>query len=276
MVWKYLRRIVYGLVVAVGLMLTFSLTDSYTRSKALKAVAEPALINEDYDLFVPTKYYNKTPLTDSIVTVNEHKLRILVYEVSFLGEDINKNPVVRQGIAFMMHMLEGKTFGNYYGVKVKTVDDIEVEYLGRRYLDLPFYIAINDQTMTPIMDLELFNDEEGIYSPINRVEVYLEGMEEPYASVEVNYIIENFHVKEELEDYYNTNQVYPETSTGNISITEGKKIESSPWVLINMIIYIIISIALTIFIFTFKKKKLGRKEPTIGVKQDIKRLNRED
>lgn len=270
MVWKYIKRITYAIVIAVGLMLTYSLTDTTTRSKELKKVAEPALLAENYDVFVPSKYYNKVKLTDTVVVTENHKLRLMVYEVAYVTEDVFKNEIVRDGIVFIMHMLEGDTFGKYYGLKVKT-ETSEVEYLGRRVLDLPLYIAIDDETMTPIMDLALFNKDD-IYQPIEKIEVYLEGEEDPYVYVDVNYPLEGFYLKEEMEAYHAENDTYPTSDIGHITLAEGLIIQPSKWLLINTILYIVISLGLTIFLFTYQKKKLGRKEPTDNLKRDIEKL----
>ncbi|MBU1141339.1 MAG: hypothetical protein KKG64_02325, partial [Firmicutes bacterium] len=115
---------------------------------------------------------------------------------------------------------------------------------------------------------------DSIFQSITKIEIY----QENDLFTEIPLLIESsdFSVKADIEAYISANSIAPNESFGNVSMAPIIHIDTTPMVLRNIAIYSAIVIGLTVFIFSMKKRRLGKKEPTQGVKQDIERLGQQD
>ena len=219
---------------------------------------------------------NSQRLVDEIIETEDHTLHIMIYEVVMVSSSVSSGDYVfRDGLFFLMKMIEGPNWGEYYSVKLTASNNQQEEYLGFRLLDLPVFSAMNPDTAIQFMDRSLFKTGENIM-PITQVDLFLEGMAEPYVSIPVNFTNERFVVKDQVTNYYEAEGQLPIEAFENVSISERLVIDSTLWVLINSSIYLVGVGVLTAFIFTYKKKNLGRKKSTIGVQKDIERLGLKD
>jgi hypothetical protein len=272
MLAKYINRILFAMIAAMGLLLTYNFTDSAVRKDGIRKAATIALENEDLDFFVPFKYYNNQRLLDEIIIAEDHTLHIMVYEVVLVSRSVTSNEFVfRDGIFFLMEKIEGPSWGEYYSINVVASNNQQQEYLGFQLLDFPIFSAMNPDTAVQFIDRSLFKTGDAIM-PITTIEMYLEGMEDPYISIPVNFTNERFSVMNQVVNYYETNDELPEEPFGTVSISTRVEIDATRWVILALAIYLLIIGALTAFIFTYKKKTLGRKKATIGVEKDIERL----
>lgn len=272
MLIKYINRILFAMIAAIGLLLTYNFTDSAVRKDGIRKAATIALENEDLDFFVPFKYYNHVRLLDEVIEAEDHTLHIMVYEVVLVSRSVSSDEFVfRDGIFFLMEKIEGPSWGEYYSINVVASNNQQQEYLGFQLLDFPIYSAMNPDTAVQFIDRSQFKTGDNIM-PITNIEMYLEGMEEPYISIPVNFTNERFNVMSQVIDYYETNEELPEEPFGNVSISTRVEIDATRWVILALAIYLLVIGALTAFIFTYKKKTLGRKKATIGVEKDIERL----
>jgi hypothetical protein len=272
MLVKYINRILFAMIAAIGLLLTYNFTDSAVRKSEISKAATIALENEDLDFFVPFKYYNNVRLLDEIIEAEDHTLHIMVYEVVLVSRSVTSNEFVfRDGIFFLMEKIEGPSWGEYYSINVVASNNQQQEYLGFQLLDFPIYSAMNPTTAVQFIDRSQFKTGDNIM-PITAIEMYLEGMETPYISIPVNFTNERFSVMNQVVNYYETNDELPEEPFGNVSISTRVDIDATRWVILALAIYLLVIGALTAFIFTYKKKTLGRKKATIGVEKDIERL----
>ncbi len=272
MVIKYVNRMIFAFLAALGLLMVYNFTDSAVRKSEIRKEAVIALENETLDFFVPFKYYNNHKLVDEVIETENHTLHIMVYEVVLVSTSVTSNDYVfRDGLFFLMEMIEGPNWGEYYSVKLTASNNQQAEYLGFRLLDLPIYSAMNPDTAVQFMDRSQFKTGDSIM-PITQVDLFLEGMDEPYVSIPVNFTNERFSVMNQVIEYYEAEGDLPTEPFNNVSISERLVINTSKWIYINTAIYLVVVGALTAFIFTYKKKTLGKKKSTIGVEKDIERL----
>lgn len=276
MLIKYVNRMIFAFLAALGLLLVYNFTDSNVRKTEIKKEAIIALENNNLDFFVPFKYFNSTRLVDEIIETEDHTLHIMVYEVVLVSTEVSSNQYVfRDGLFFLMKMIEGPNWGEYYSVRLTASNNRQREYLGFRLLDLPIFSAMNQDTAVQFMDRSQFKSGDSIM-PITKVDIFLEGIDEPYVSIPVNFTNERFSVLNQVVNYYDTEGELPNEPFGNVSISERLVINTSKWIYINTGIYLVLIGALTVFIFTYKKKYLGKKKSTIGVQKDIERLGLKD
>lgn len=272
MLIKYVNRMIFAFLAALGLLMVYNFTDSAVRKSEIRKEAVIALENETLDFFVPFKYYNNHKLVDEVIETENHTLHIMVYEVVLVSTSVTSNDYVfRDGLFFLMEMIEGPNWGEYYSVKLTASNNQQAEYLGFRLLDLPIYSAMNPDTAVQFMDRSQFKSGDSIM-PITQVDLFLEGMNEPYVSIPVNFTNERFSVMNQVIEYYEAEGDLPTEPFNNVSISERLVINTSKWIYINTAIYLVVVGALTAFIFTYKKKTLGKKKSTIGVEKDIERL----
>lgn len=272
MLIKYVNRMIFAFLAAIGLLLTYNFTDSAVRKDVIREAATEALVNDDIDFFVPFKYFNADRLYDGIVETEDHTLHVMVYEVVLVSTSVTSDEYVfRDGIFFLMEKIEGPKWGEYYSIKVVGSNNQQQEYLGFQLLDFPIYSAMNPDTAVQFIDRSQFKNGEMIL-PITQIDMYLEGMDEPYISIPVNFTNERFTVMDQVVEYYETNGELPEEPFNNVSISTRVEIDSTRWVILAFAIYAFIIGGLTWFVFVRKKKTMGRKKATIGVEKDIERL----
>lgn len=276
MVIKYVNRMLFAFIAALGLFMVYNFTDSTVRKNEIRKEALIAIENDDLNFFVPFRYYNSQRLVDEIIETEDHTLHIMIYEVVMVSSSVSSGDYVfRDGLFFLMKMIEGPNWGEYYSVKLTASNNQQEEYLGFRLLDLPVFSAMNPDTAIQFMDRSLFKTGDNIM-PITQIDLFLEGVAEPYVSIPVNFTNERFIVKDQVINYYEAEGKLPIEAFENVSISERLVIDSTLWVLINSSIYLVVVGILTAFIFTYKKKNLGRKKSTIGVQLDIERLGLKD
>lgn len=276
MLIKYINRMIFAFIAAIGLLMVYNFTDSAIRKREVRAEALKALEAEDLNFFVPFKYYNSNRLVDEVVETEDHTLHIMVYEVVLISTEVaSSDYVFREGIFFLMEMIEGPKWGEYYSVELTASNNQKQEYLGFQLLDLPIYSAMNPDTAVQFMDRAQFKSGE-IIMPITQIDLFLEGVEEPYVSIPVNFSNESFTVMNKVINYYETEGELPTEPFENVALSNQLIINTNIWVFITTGIYLVVVSALTVFIFTYKKKTLGRKKATIGVEKDIERLGLKD
>jgi hypothetical protein len=85
-----------------------------------------------------------------------------------------------------------------------------------------------------------------------------------------------YNVKSEIESYIASNDEVPSEAFGNVSYAPVIMIETKNQVILNLSIYVVAITLFTIGLFTYQKKRLGKKEPTEGVKKDVAKLGEQD
>ena len=68
---KIINRIIFGLIVAVGLMLVATITDEYFRSREIIKITEEKLAEEAYTDLISAAYFHETPVFEETIIQND-------------------------------------------------------------------------------------------------------------------------------------------------------------------------------------------------------------
>lgn len=263
---KIFSRIIYAICAAFGLLLVYSLTDSQIRSEYLQTEGEQALARFDYDYFVSVRYYNPEPLVDVELTKGENEFHIFAYEVAYISI-VDSEYVVQDGIFFLMHQTKGSAFAEYSEVILETDSDLNVELLGFQVLDLPLFSAMDQESTSPLFKKSAFLKEEN-YQNVTNILINLDN-EDAYLETPVSIDWSQFFVKEELENYLSAFDKAPDQPFNGVALANVVTVDTSGPVIRNVAIYVAAVLVLTIVLLFVKKRRMGRMEPTPGLKNDL-------
>lgn len=268
--FKVLFRITYGLFVALGVILTYNYTDSNIKKAYINEIGLEAISNNEYDVFMPFRYYNINPLYDETITIEEKDIKVLVYEVVYVNI-INDEIVIDEGIFFLMHQLDGEPLNKYLSVSILNGEHRKNEYLGIRVEKLPLHIAILQETGSSFLSKAQFI-RNGEFDEITGYEIRFEDQMDPEIVKSMSIKETDFTVKEQLITYYESNQLLPDEAFSNIGLAPRHFVDTTKWSLINIAIYMGFATIATIFVFKYEKRRMGRGKPTSGLMKDIERV----
>ncbi|MBU1093858.1 MAG: hypothetical protein KKH01_05300 [Firmicutes bacterium] len=268
---KYINRIIYSLVAALGLMLVFNLTDSYARTLYLEEQGAIALSENDYEYFISVRFYNEVPILETTIIEGERSIDLMIYEVAYIAA-INEEYIVNDGLYILMHQTSGADLTDFFTVRILAGTSISEDYMGFKIFSLPLYSAITEDTQSSLIKKSLF-EIDGVFQEITQIEIYQDN--DLFYTVPVSIQDTNFTVKTQIEDYLSANSEAPSEAFGNVSMAPIIHINTTALVLRNIAIYAVIVIVFTILMFRARNKRLGKKDPTEGVKKDLERLETE-
>jgi len=259
----------FSLVIAFGLMAVYYMTEQYVITNYLMRLGTEALEDEDYVFFMPARFYKEEPIEDFIYTADDRVFVIRLYEVARI-QVLNDNYVVTDGLFFMMHQQSGRPLDSYFEVNYERSDDEIIEYLGVRQFTLDFYTAIVQSDSTPILLKEGFLVQDEYLSLVN-INITLE--DQTSFDIPVNVDFTTFTLKDHIEAFINENNDTPREDFLDVLIAPKIEVlDTSNLVIRNVIIYIIVSLGLTVLIFKYRNKRLGRKKATEALEKDISRI----
>ncbi|PKK96778.1 MAG: hypothetical protein CVV58_04605, partial [Tenericutes bacterium HGW-Tenericutes-3] len=265
---KYINRIIYSLLVALGLMLVFNLTDSYARTLYLEEEGTIALAEDNYEFFISVRFYNEVPVVDMEFTEGEQTFKLKIYETAYV-QIIDDEYIVKDGLYVLMHQTAGADLTDFFTVRLISGTSVTKDYMGIKIFSLPLYSAIEEDTRAPIIKKELFEIDD-VFQDITQIEIYQDT--DLFKHISVSITNQDFTVKDDIEAYILANDQAPDASFDNVSMSPIISINTTPIVLRNIAIYSVVMIGLTVLFFK-AKKKLGRKQPTEGLMKDIERLD---
>ncbi|PKK92359.1 MAG: hypothetical protein CVV62_00735 [Tenericutes bacterium HGW-Tenericutes-7] len=268
---KYINRIIYSLLVALGLMLVFNLTDSYARTLYLEEEGTIALAEDNYEFFISVRFYNEVPVVDMEFTEGEQTFKLKIYETAYV-QIIDDEYIVKDGLYVLMHQTAGADLTDFFTVRLISGTSVTKDYMGIKIFSLPLYSAIEEDTRAPIIKKELFEIDD-VFQDITQIEIYQDT--DLFKHISVSITNQDFTVKDDIEAYILANDQAPDASFDNVSMSPIISINTTPIVLRNIAIYSVVMIGLTVLFFK-AKKKLGRKQPTEGLMKDIERLDNKD
>ena len=267
MVLKYINRILYALGIALGLIFVYNLSDSYARTLELQTRGEEALSNNEYEAFMPTRYYNPTLLLDATISESGVVYQLKVYEVAYIRL-INDELIVVDGIHVLMIQDEGPLQSEFFQVQFIQAN-ASVDYVGYRYFDLPVYSVMNAETATMFARRDLFLNSDLTFEPITGFKVFQQ--ENLLFEIDLEINENDFVIKEELETYIARHKDAPSEAGLFYQLSPEVVIDTKPLVIRNLVIYMVVASLLTYLIFRYKDQRLGRKDPTEGLKKDLSR-----
>jgi hypothetical protein len=91
--------------------------------------------------------------------------------------------------------------------------------------------------------------------------------------IPVNVDFDTFTIKDQIDAYILANDDTPRDAFDDVLIAPKiEVIDVNNLVIRNTIIYIVVALSLTVLIFKYRNKRLGRKKATEGLEKDIERL----
>ncbi len=266
---KAINAIIFSIVAALGVMLVYNLTDSYVRTQYLEERGTEELVAGNYDFFVPLRFYNDTPIVDIVVNQDDKSFRVMIYDGAYVRL-IDEDLVVSSGIFLLIHQTKGETLPDFFGVKLSASDIITVEQLGVKLFSLPLYSTVDEQSKRPIFNKDEFIIDD-VFQEITKIEI----LEKDVLVMTIPILIQesDLGIKAELQNYIDREGSVPTEPFGSVSISPIIRIDSSALVIRNIAIYAVFAFGLTVLFFK-ARKKLGRKEPTKGLKKDIEKIKK--
>lgn len=265
---KYINRIIYSLLAALGLMIVFNLTDSYARTLYLETEGATALSENNYEYFISVRFYNDVPLIETTIQEGERSFDLMIYEVAYIAL-VDEQFIINDGLYLLMHQTAGDDLTDFFTVRISSGTTISEDYMGFKIFSLPLYSAITEDTQSSLIKKSLF-ESAGIFQEITQIEIYQEN--DLFVTIPLSIKSTDFTVKSQIEDYITLNGEAPNAAFDHVSMAPIVHINTTPLVLRNIAIYAVIIITFTVVMFRVRNKRLGKKEPTIGVKQDIEKL----
>lgn len=265
---KIVNRIIYGLIVAVGLMLVATITDEYFRSREVLAITEETLQNETYTDLISSAYFNDTPVYEETVTINNNEYLVIIYNAAHIT-NADSGLLAIEGFQFLMIQKSGTHLPEFFDVKVKSGEDIEITYTGFNLYNQGLYAVFHPDTQgSLIMRREFIKD--GMFVDIDQFVFEKDG--EILLTLDINLTEEMLTVGSTLQTYLDENNIAPNADIDGVTYKEPLIIDVQNKVIRNVVIYLVLVIIGYILIFMRKKKTLGKDQATEGLKKDIERL----
>lgn len=269
---KYVNRIIYALLAALGLMIVYNLTDSYARTLYLEEHGQIALDNNDLSYFISVRFYDATPVYQETVNVGDISFDLFIYQGAYVQATETGYQVV-DGLYVLMHQTSGASLTDFFTVRFSSGTAVTEDLMGVKIFKLPVYSAVEENSHAALIKKSLF-EVNGTYQTITNLTIFQETDE--LVSIPLSIDASQYTVKAAIEDYMTShNGAVPDQAFGDVSMAPVIEIDTRSIVFRNIAIYIVFAGGITYWIFR-ARKKLGKKEPTIGVKQDIEKLGEQD
>lgn len=265
---KVINRVIFGLIVAVGLMLVATITNEYYRSREIIKITEETLENKDYTDLISAAYYNETPVFEEVITKDNKEFLVLIYEAAHITKS-NDELIVLDGFQLLMIQNSGEMLPEYFDVVVHADQDIKVNYTGFNLYNLGLYSSFNADTQgSLILENYFLKDDE--FQTINKIEFIKE--EELIFELELSLTSDMLTISEPLETYLDLNSEGPSDDIEGVNYNDPIQIDVRNQVIRNVSIYLVVIIIIYYLVFIRKPKTLGKDQATEGLTKDIERL----
>ena len=268
---KLVNRIIFALIVALGLMLVSSITDEYYRSREILEIANQKLEDKDYEALISAAYYNETPVFEETIDIENKEFVVIIYEAAHLTE-VSSGLKVLDGFQLLVIQKSGEMLSEYFDVLVNANNDVEASYTGFNLYNLGLYSIVDSDTQGSLL-LRNYFEKDGVYQTITKITFSKE--EEVILEINLSLTEDLFTIKAPLENYVLTNEVGPKVDIEGVNYNEPIVINVSNKIIRNVVIYLVVVILVYCFVFVRKRKFLGRTKATQGLVKDIDRINSE-
>lgn len=265
MLMKWINRIVYALVVALGLMLVFNIVDSQVRSKVLQEQGLQAIAEGDFDRLLAVRFYHPTKLVDTMFSIDDATFEMYVYDAAYV-RIVDQQFVVYGGITILFHQTSGTPLTEPFNIRYLAGDETVANHMGFQIVKLPMYSGVDPETLSALVKKDDLN------SPLTAMTLMRN--DAAIATIPVSIASTDLTVHQAIEDYIAVNGNVPKTSFDNVGVTPTMAIDTSLYVVFYAALYLIAVVIATYLFFVRKKRKLGRVQPTDGVLKDIHNIQR--
>ena len=265
---KIVNRIIFGLIVAVGLMLVATITDEYFRSREIIKITEEKLAEEAYTDLISAAYFHETPVFEETIIQNDKEFLVLIYQAAHITST-NDGLVVLDGFQLLVVQKSGESLAEYFDVIVYADEDIEVVYGGFNLYNLNLYSVFDPDTQGSLF-LENYYVKDDVFQTINKI--VFDKDETIIFEIDVELTQDMLTISEHLETYIDTYNEAPNKEIEGVNYNEPLQISIRDKVVRNTIIYLVVVMVVYYLIFIRKPKTLGKDKATEGLKKDIDRL----
>lgn len=270
---RVIRRIIFGIVAALGLSVVVIFTQQYVFNTVANALGEEAIASENFDFFISTRYFHKDVLIDESVTFGDYTFDLKVYNVANIRTINNAHDVV-EGFQIVLHQRNEPLIDMPFSVILKTAnDEIIVEFQGYQISQLPIFVFLDVDERSTFFSNRRFTQEDVLYLP-NQIEILHFGV--IIGSYDIELHREDFKLKTVLDNYLKNNDTIPSESTQDVGYAPIIEIDSTREVFINTIIYVLVVFGLMYVLFIRKRNKMGRAEASEGLKRDVLKVKNKD
>ena len=271
---KYINRIIYAMLAGIGLLLIFNLSQSYVITNFLIEEGQKALDEHNDAYFMPTRFYNEIPVTDFDYNHDAYVFNVKIYEVAYVTMNDDDTLEAIDGIFLFLEQISGPDLDDVFEVEFVSLSQT-ITYTGRKQLTLPLYTTFEPDTNRTIVLKEAFYIN-GDYEFLTSIRIYQ--ADTLTFDIAVNIDFNQFMIKDEINGYLNTHDSAPTEAFDHVSVTPYVEVVDEGHIVArNMIIYTVMITGLTYVMFKYRKnKRLGKKEATPGLKEDIQKLHDEE
>ena len=272
MVWKYLNRLSFALLIAMGFMVVYMVTDASVRSNELTQLAEQAIQEGNDTFFISVRYFKETPIGQSDITINGSMFTMVLYETAFIAM-VDEQPVIRDGFVFFLYQDSGDALP-VFQVRFLTNDQELLTYQGYQFFDFGIYTAQNETSRAQQITWDQLKIDDIAVNQISTIQIILPNQ----VIIEQSVLLErnDFTLKASLQAYHQENQTYPSESVDGINYQQPIVIHTSQAVLRNGIIYLVVVFLLTYFLYRYRNSRLGKAKPTEGLAKDLEKLRNKE
>lgn len=266
---KIVNRVIFGLIIAIGLMLVASITDEYYRSREIVDITTQKLEAQKYEDLISSAYYKETPVFEETIIQNDSEFLVLIYEAAHINNS-DGELIVLDGFQLLVIQKSGELLPEYFDVLVSTTSDLEVSYTGFNLYNLGLYSVFNPETQGSLF-LRSYFEKEDVYQTINKITFTKEDVQ--IFEVEVELTEDLFTLKGPLQAYVDLNAKGPSEDIEGVHYNEPIIISIRDKVIRNLVIYLVVVMVAYYFIFVKQPKTLGKDKMSQGLKKDVDKLN---
>jgi hypothetical protein len=266
---KLVNRIMFGLIIAVGLMLVYTITDEYYRSREIMDIVGQKLEDQDYQDIISAAYYDETPVFEETIIQDDQEFLVLIYQAAHITDTTN-GLLVLDGFQLLVAQKSGEMLPEYFDVFVSAQSDIEVSYTGFNMYNLGLYSVFDPDTQGSLF-LRNYFEKDGVYQSINQITFSKDDV--IILDIEVDLSESLFTLKTPLENYIDLNDDVPKTDIQDVNYNSPIIIDIRDKVIRNVIIYLTAAFITYYLMFIRKRKTLGREKMSEGLKKDVDKLN---
>jgi hypothetical protein len=268
---RIFKRIIYSIFIAIGMGYVIFASILFVFENDASRKIKEALENDNYEILISEKFYNKNILVDDLITIEQSTFKLKIYNVIHIRK-VDNLYQYDEGFQMILHHISGPTPNPGIKGVIKTSNsDVKLVSNLLQYPKSPVYTFQNIETESLYFRITELFLENIFYEPI--LFELIKSKDEVVGSYPLSFDLSNFVLETLLATYYVENEMFPNEPTSVIGITlESPRPNPMPIVIRNSVIYLLFVAGSFYGFFIYKKKRLGRKAATEGLTKDIERL----
>jgi hypothetical protein len=265
MLMKWINRIVYAMVVAIGMMLVFNVVDSQVRSNVLQEQGLQAIADGDFDRMLAVRFYHQTKLVDTTFSIDDATFELFIYDAAFVRNE-NDTLVVYGGVTVLFHQTSGTPLSEPFHLRYRSGEELVANQMGFQVVKLPVYSGVHPETFSAVVP------KADLDTPLTSLELEKNGV--ILATIPLSIAASDLTVHQAVAAYIAAHGSVPKVPFDMVGVTPTVAIDTSLHVVFFAALYLIAVTMATYLFFVKKKQKLGSVKPTEGILKDIQNIQR--